>query len=432
MAFHDLLAGRDSDAGAFAARHIGDGVSLLHAVAALAGAHFRFHRLHRVGVLAHVGYEVVEHPPQQRHVGQYLAGAFLRAHVYMETLRFQTHRAFRPKLGEQRRRVQPLLFHGLVVFRVYEEVLEQLVRHFLNLIRLLLARVHVFLHLLGRMALAQIDDVQIADQAGQRRAQVVRHGREQLGGVFRHFLLVLQPFDERPAHLFNIFRQRRQLVPAADGHRHGKLAALHYLQLPAEQLDVARLFANAQKQHRDEQQKRRRALNQHGNIARAVHGIIHHLDHAGAHRAAAGVDQAGIPVFRILILQKVVHRQRVRHAGVQNAAGILPVQVGGVVHRQHQILPFANPLLDALAVGKAVVVFRHVGKQLGEVFLFAGVDFFARVDSAANQRVARRVHARERRRRGHEGKQRNHQKREPQVHARPSLSQCDSPFPIRF
>ena len=141
------------------------------------------------------------------------------------------------------------------VLRVDEEVLEQLVGQVLDLIGLVVRGAQVPVALRVVAVLAVRHDVEIAEQRGQRGAQVVAHRGDQLLICPARLLLGRLPLDDRAAHIVHAAREVAELVPPAHRDRIAQVAALENADLALELGDVGQLGADDPGQHEEEDQK---------------------------------------------------------------------------------------------------------------------------------------------------------------------------------
>ena len=99
----------------------------------------------------------------------------------------------------------------------HQEVLEELVRQFLQRKRLPVGRFQIALLLVLGKRPPVVQQPQIAEQRGHGRPDVVAHSGNEFAVCFPRPLLVAHPFDDRIAHAVNIRRKPGDFVAAVHG-----------------------------------------------------------------------------------------------------------------------------------------------------------------------------------------------------------------------
>ena len=223
----------------------------------------------RVGVLDQVGADVIQNAPDvlRPHGQEHILAAQLQRTGKAALLQHLHHLGQRllKDLGEAGRGIQ--LHHGVPGD---QRVLEQIVGQLLDLPGLAVDLCQIFALLGLGLVFVVAQDLGIEQQGGQRGAQVVGHLSDQaldLGGSLSLLGLLLA---QGQTQTIQTGGQQGQLIVSLDRDGVVKVAALHGLDLPAEQEDITDDFPAAQE---EKQRKKGKADKQQDLAPLAVIGI---------------------------------------------------------------------------------------------------------------------------------------------------------------
>ena len=185
-----------------------------------------------VGVFHEIGEEVVEEP---LHRGNIHADQDALGDVVLEIDAVAVAGGLCHMLHQQLLEQDPAVhqFHVALGFFAaeHQKIAEELVGELLQLKSLLPAGSDVAAAFLLGVELAAFDDVQVADQGSQRRADIVRHGSDELGVGIPGFPLVIHPLDQGVPHAVHTGGQVADLVVVSHVDRQVQIALRDLLHL---------------------------------------------------------------------------------------------------------------------------------------------------------------------------------------------------------
>ena len=232
----------------------------------------------RVGVLDQVGADVIQNAPDILcpHGQEHILAAQLQRTGKAALLQHLHHLSQRllKDLGEAGRGIQ--LHHGVPGD---QRVLEQIVGQLLDLPGLVINLCQIFALLGLGLVFVVAQDLGIEQQGGQRGAQVVGHLSDQaldLGGSLRLLGLLLA---QGQTQTIQTGGQQGQLIVSLDRDGVVKVAALHGLDLPAEQEDIADDLPAAQEEKQREKGKADKQQDLAPLAVIGIHAVV--IEHGG-------------------------------------------------------------------------------------------------------------------------------------------------------
>ena len=180
--------------------------------------------MRRIGVFLYVGHEVIEHPLEIQRVDGNAALALEIPDLQSKAGVRDIELRLGEKLLREKARIVRLDLHLYAGLAENEEVFEQLIRQVLQLHGLCVGggRELLFLRAVRKAALVQ--QPQIADERGHRRADIVGDGGDKLGVRLPRAALAAHPLDNGAAHKVDRGGKLRKLVSAGDGYGLFKVA----------------------------------------------------------------------------------------------------------------------------------------------------------------------------------------------------------------